>query len=212
MARDEWFRGPKWDRATRVLFEEKLSRARTQGAQHLRIKGYELTRADDKSVWAAGRSLLRRVIDEHPDDAFSVPDAHHDLGASFAREGRYEEAESQLVLALERHHHDRWGARLEIAELIVAAEWAGRYRDAARLLEEFIKSRSGLLPIEQLRVLMVEARIAVRTGDNEIARRDAKQALELLTHQTSPFPRHPGVGVAKADDATVKELETMARL
>lgn len=66
--------------------EEKLARARTQRAQYLRIKGYELS-SDDPTVWPAGRELLRRVVSEHPNDAFNGESALYDLGTSFHRTG-----------------------------------------------------------------------------------------------------------------------------
>ena len=123
MAKDDWYRGPIWDLATREQFEQRLSRARTQRAQYLRIKGYELTQADDRSVWAAGRGLLQRVLDAHPDDDLSVIEAHHDLGRSFAREGAYTEAahhyEQSLALQRQRGGGVDPGTRLTLAELIV---------------------------------------------------------------------------------------------
>jgi hypothetical protein len=179
VAKDDWYRGPIWDLATREHFEQRLSRARTQRAQYLRIKGYELSRADDRSVWAAGRGLLQRVLDEHPDDKLCVIQAHHDLGRSLAREDAYTEAAHHYEhsLALQRQ---RWagvdpGTRLTLAELIVDAGWEHRYQEAIDLLGDFNSSRAGLFPNEQFRVLLVEARIAERLGKANIARRDAEQ-------------------------------------
>jgi tetratricopeptide (TPR) repeat protein len=217
VAKDDWYRGPSWDLATRERFEQKLSRARTQRAQYLRIKGYELTHANDRSVWAAGRGLLQRVLDEHPDAEFSAIDAHHDLGRSFARQGAHVEAAKHYEesLALQREHGggvDR-GTPLAFAELIVDAGWQGRYQQALELLSEFISSRpAGLFPSEQFRVLLVEARIAQRVGKADVARRDAEQALELLAQNESVLPRHPGVGVIRTDKETFRELERLATL
>ncbi len=217
MAKDDWYRGPIWDLATREHFEQKLRRARTQRAQYLRIKGYELTQADDRSVWAAGRGLLQRVLDEHPDDELWVIEAHHDLGWSFAREGAYTEAahhyEESLALQRQRGGSVDPGTRLTLAELIVDAGWEHRYQEAVDLLGDFISSRlAGLFPIEQFRVLLVEARIAERLGKADVARRDAEQALELLAKNESVLPRHPGVGVIRTGKETFRELERLATL
>jgi tetratricopeptide (TPR) repeat protein len=217
VGKDDWYRGPIWDLATREHFEQKLSRARTQRAQYLRIKGYELTRADDRSVWAAGRGLLQRVLDEHPDDGIWVIDAHHHLGWSFAREGAYTEAayhyEASLALQRQRGGSVDPGTRLTLAELVVDAGWEHRYQEAVDLLGDFISSRpAGLFPIEHFRVLLVEARIAERLGRGDIARRDAERALELLASNESVLPRHPGVGVIRTGEETVRELERLATL
>jgi Flp pilus assembly protein TadD len=217
MAKDDWYRGPVWDLATQQRFEQKLSRARTQRAQYLLIKGYELTQADDGSVWAAGRGLLQRVLDEHPDDGLCVIDAHHDLGRSLAREGAYTEAahhyEESLALQRQRGGGVDPGTRLAVAELIVDAGWEHRYQEAVDLLGDFVSSRrAGLFPIEHFRVLLVEARIAERLGRADIARRDAERALELFAKNESVLPRHPGVGVIRTDKETVRELERLATL
>lgn len=217
VAKDDWYRGPAWDPATREHFEQRLSRARTQRPQYLRIKGYELTRADDPLVWAPGRRLLKRVLREHPDDELSVIDAHHDLGWSFARERQYAEAakhyEVSLALQRQRGGSSDPGTRLALAELLVDAGWEQRYQEAVDLLGDFIGSRpGGLFPIEQFRVLLVEARIAERVGNPEVAKRDAEQALELVAKNESVLPRHPGVGVIRADKETFRELERLAAL
>jgi tetratricopeptide (TPR) repeat protein len=217
VAKDEWYRGPAWDPATREQFEQRLSRARTQRPQYLRIKGYELTHADDPRVWAAGRGLLERVLNEHPDDELWVIDAHHDLGWSLARDGRYAEAaqhyEASLALQRQRGGSIDPGTRLALAKLIVDAGWEQRYQEAVDLLGDFISSRpAGLFPSEQFRVLLVEARIAERVGNPEVAKRDAEQALELLAKNESVIPRHPGVGVIRTDNETFHELERLAAL
>jgi Tetratricopeptide repeat len=131
VAKDDWYRGPAWDPGTREHFEEGLSRARTQRPQYLRIKGCELTQADDPLVWAPGRGLLKRVLNEHPDDELCVIEAHHDLGWSFAREGQYAEAakhyEASLALQRQRGGSIDPGTRLALAELLVDAGWEQRY-------------------------------------------------------------------------------------
>jgi hypothetical protein len=97
--------------------------------------------------------------------------------------------------------------------LIVDAGWEHRYQEAVDLLGDFISSRlGGLLPIEQFRVLLVEARIAERLGKADVARRDAEQALELMAKNESVLPRHPGVGVIRTGKQTFRELERLATL
>ena len=215
--REDWFRGQDWDSKTQRQFEDKLSRARVHRAQYLRIKGYELTQASKHEVREAGRQLLRRVLAEHPDEELWVLSAHHDLGSSLAREGAFAEATEHYAqsLAFQRERGPGMdpGTRLALAELIVEAQWAERYQEASDLLSEFLDGRPAcLFPSEQFRVLLAEARMAERLGQEDVAKRDAEHALALLADNRSPFPRHPGVGTIQTDKATFRELERLAAL
>jgi ATP/maltotriose-dependent transcriptional regulator MalT len=213
---DDWYRGPDWDPATQQEFEERLARARGQRPQYLRIKGLGLTDAEDPAVRAAGRTLLLRVLEQHPDEGMSVIAAHHDLGASYAREGDYKEASRHLAESLrlqrERNFSYDTGVALALAEAIVAARWDDRYQEALELLNEHISVRGGLFPIEQFRILLAEARIAERVGDAEVASRNAEHALALLAENKAPFSRHPTVGLIHTDAETFRELERLAAL
>lgn len=214
MGRDDWFRGPDWDTETREEFEARLGRARGQRPQYLRIKGLGLTEADDPEVREAGRTLLQRVLGEHPDDEMSVIAAHHDLAASYARENHYQGASDHYAesLRLQRACNFSYdtGVALALAEVIVAAQWEDRFQEALELLNEFISVRSGLFPVEQFRILLAEARIAERCNDADVARKNAEQALALLAKNEAPFSRHPGVGVIQTDAETFRELERLA--
>lgn len=217
VGRDDWFRGPAWDDGTREAFEGRLERARGQRPQYLRIKGHDLTNAEDARLWPEGRKLLRRVLEEHPDDTYSVISAHRDLAASLAREERYPEAaeEYRRTLDLQRDLTGGsidTGASLALAEVIVKAGLREHYEEVPELLNAFISSRAGLFPSDQFRILVTEARLAERLDQSDVARRDAVRALELLGENRAPFPRHPGVGLINADESTFRELERLADL
>ena len=78
---------------TRATFEVKLKRARQSSrAQYLRIKGLDVTGSTDGATREAGRQLLRRVLDDYPDDAVQVTMASADLGKSLADDGDLGEA------------------------------------------------------------------------------------------------------------------------
>ncbi len=56
---------------------------------------------------AGGRRLLRRVLDEYPENSVEVPWAHRLLGGAFRREGRFGDAAGHLRACIETA--DRFG-------------------------------------------------------------------------------------------------------
>ena len=142
---DYWYRNPRWDEAAREVFEAKLARARGtySRAHYLKIKAWSLTGTTDPKTIAAGRSLFARVIEEHSDELSEVEGAHHGLGESFAREGRYEEAVRHFEKGIEAgNRHSRYGAQVCLAEAIVAGRLAHRYDRALEVLAEYNDEKS----------------------------------------------------------------------
>jgi tetratricopeptide (TPR) repeat protein len=205
VADDDWFRGPAWDTRTRKRFDEKLGRARSGRSQYLRIKGLGLTEADDPDIRAAGRELLHRVLDEHPDDDLQVQLAHYALAASLQQEGELEPAAKHYRLALTIGRSDAANAGLALAELITHAHWAPRYDEALELLVDS-EALDTPFPSVLFRWNVTAARLAFRTGNQIDARECAERALQLLAENRAPFPRHPGVGLIETDERTVREL------
>jgi hypothetical protein len=209
VGRDEWFRGTAWDIRTRELFDEKLIRARKHNrSQYLRIKGLELTRSNQKDVRRAGRDLLRRVLDEHPDDRLQVTLAHSDLADSLAKDGVYAEAATHYRAAMEASDRVISHADLGLAEVILQAEWTDRYDEAWDALLKSEASRDPF-PATRFRWNLAAARLASRQGETAGAKELAKLALRCLEETESPFARHKDLGLASADRQTIRELQRM---
>jgi hypothetical protein len=97
----EWFRASSWDAEIVERFEAQLRRAQASNrAQYIRVQASHLLESSNASTRETGRALLRRVIDDHPDDDIQTNCAREQLGDSLAREGQLPEAESAL-----RHLH-----------------------------------------------------------------------------------------------------------
>lgn len=213
MARDDWYRGAAWDEEIREDFEARLGRARSGRAQYLYIKGAGLSASDDPEVREAGRALMRRSLEDHPDEVVTVISVHHALGGAYAKDGMYAEASEHYEAALAMEDGGLsviTRSDLELAELIVAAGWQGRFEEARSWLDHFWKSNDPF-PVTRFRAYLTEARIADRLGEADAARENAESALALLTKNRSPFSRHPDIGLIKTDKATFRELERLAR-
>jgi tetratricopeptide (TPR) repeat protein len=158
----------------------------------------------------AGRELLRRVIEEYPDDALQATMAHEQLARSLAKAGELEHAAEQFERALEGLGSVQQYAEVGLAEVIVDARWSDRYDEAADLLASSEASRDPF-PAIRFRWNRAAARLAALQGAREDAAELAAIALRCLEVTESPFPRHRGLGLASADRATVRELRRLAR-
>jgi uncharacterized protein HemY len=209
---DDWFRSDAWDAQARELFETKLARARSGRAQYLRIKGLALTHTDDPERIQAGRQLLQRVIDEHPEDRLEVSSAHYDLGDSLARHGCYAEAEEHLraCLSLEATVNARHDTELRLAEVLIDGHTRS-LDEAWELLNVAGNPRGVLFHAIAWRVEIARARLRARQDDRPAAAMHARNALALLDHNEPQFSRHPNVGLILPDDRTISELKRLAR-
>lgn len=210
VARDDWYRGSAWDERTRELFEEKLSRARPHTrAQYLRIKGLGLTASENDTLRAAGRDLLRRVLDEHPDDELQITLAHSELALSLADDRAFVEAAEHYRVAMEGPSNVVTHAQLGFAEVVLQAGWVDRYDEALDMLLKDEASHDPF-PARRFRWNLAAARLASRRGHAADATELAKLALRALEETESPFVQHKKLGLASADEQTIQELRRIA--
>lgn len=100
MPDDDWYRSRTWSEEIAAEFEKRLSRARTQRCQYLKIQGATLAYSDSSGLRRAGRDLLRRVIRDYPDD-FDAKSACESIGMSYRKDGRLRESADSLRAAVE---------------------------------------------------------------------------------------------------------------
>jgi tetratricopeptide (TPR) repeat protein len=210
---DDWFRSPGWDEANQQLFEEKLSQARTIRPQYMRIKALSLLGTGDKRRVAAGRDLLHRLMEEHPDDIFGVSGAHYALGDSFAKEGRHREAIGYLreCLKLEREGGPKHRTELRLAEVLIAAPESPDFDEVWELLGATGADGGLVFNSDVWRIEVGRARLLVRQGDEEAAGEHARRALDVLARNEPQLPRHPTVGRIHADRKTVREMKRLSK-
>jgi hypothetical protein len=183
----------------RELFEAKLARARSGRSQYLRIKGLALTGTDDADRITAGRQLLQRVIEEHPNDGHAVCSAHYALGDSLTRDRRYAEAERLLCacLALEPIVHVFHYTELRLAEVMIQDDATSSLDEAWQLLQTAGSSRGVLFRNTAWRIEIACARLFTREGDRSAAATHAQNALALLSHNEPQFSRYTGLRLAE---------------
>jgi hypothetical protein len=211
MGREDWFRSEVWDDAARDLFETKLARSRSSNhAQYLRIQGLTLVETADHKRVEAGRGLLRRVLDEYPDEALEVASAYYALGQSLARDQGYDEAIGRLraCLEVEAGKNFKNGAELLLGETLIASAAPSFLDEAWELLDAW--EREAVFGSEFWRIEVARARLLVRKGNPQGASIHARNALELLEHDKPTFSRHPTVGRIQADEATIGEMRRLA--
>lgn len=201
----EWFRTPDWDAAAREDFEQRLGRARSSRPQYLRIKALALTSV---GLFDDAVRLLERLRTEHP-DAFDVWYATEVLGDIAREQGRLDEAEHHYRRLLSSPERNGTSGMVEVSLAEVLLE-AGRADDAAVALEQADRDSVDTFHANLFRFLVTRARIDAARGHVDGAATAAARALELVD-APSQYPRHPGVGVVRTDDASIDALQEMTR-
>jgi tetratricopeptide (TPR) repeat protein len=194
------------------LFEAKLARTRSgfNRAQYLRIQGLTLVETGDRRRVEAGRQLLQRVIDEHPNEPLEVAGAHYALAQSFVRDGLHDEAMGRLrtCLALEAGANFKHGSELLLAEALIERDSESAFEEAWDLLNAW--AEEAVFNSDFWRIEVARARLLARAGDRAKASTHARNALELFERDEPTFSRHPTVGRIHADKATVREMRRLA--
>jgi hypothetical protein len=214
----DWFRSSTWTPQIAEAFEVKLTRARhSSRAQYLYIQGAHLTASPEADVREAGRTLLRRVAAEYPDD-FHAKSATEQLGESFAGEGRFDEAElafRETVRLCAESPIGRSGTTgtpdLRLAEIILLRGDARRLDDVAALLDDAEPEVRGQSIMRDVvfRFLLASAQLADLRSDPRAAEL-AREALAVAAETSQAVPRHPDVGRPSATPDQLAELDRVA--
>lgn len=215
--RDEWYRSPDWDPATREMVERKLSRARTpyNRAQNTKLKALSLIRTGDPAKRRGAIDLLSRVVRDHRDDPnpmvrCMVVDSCELLGEAHEEEGDFARAEDlyreaiQLCTIQPCTPHN---SEMRLAQLIVRTRQRAKFAEARELI-----SLDPAFADRRFAYLVAEARMAALEGDERKAAICAGAALGVLKYQKPPLPRIPTFGVPEPDDETLAELQDLASL
>jgi predicted Zn-dependent protease len=190
------------------VFEDRLSRARDWNRpQYLRIKALALRDAGDLKT---AEELLNRVVIDYP-KSIDCGICLELLGDIARDEGFGETAEKYY-----REVIHRWPdlngttglVEVSLAEVLTDSDALVRHEEALRLLDSALK-RGRMMNSGLFRWNIALARAAEKLGDAKTFSRAARTALSL-TKLGPQFPRHPTVGLAKPDAATLAWLEKAA--
>jgi tetratricopeptide (TPR) repeat protein len=212
----DWFRAPTWTTEASDSFEQRLRRARAGNRpQYLRVQAVTLLESEsaDAHDRQAAIALLHRLLDQYPDN-WQVSTAHELLGEAYRASGDLDRAEQHLRCCLETSPSDRSGTTglpdLTLAELLVERGTPAGLGEAAALLDAADLSERLAFHTHVFRFYLARARLAHRVGDDR--QRDyAARALGVAAIADPQLPRHPDVGLVRADAATLAELQRLAR-
>ena len=211
----DWFRAPTWTTEDRDTFEQRLRRARESNRpQYLRVQA--VTLLDSESADARDRqaaiTLLHRLLDQYPDN-WQVPVAHELLGKAYWADRDLDRAEQHLRRCLVTSPPDRSGTTgvpdLTLAELLVERGTRADLVEAAALLDAADLIKRLAFHSRVFRFYLVRARLAARIGDDRQGDY-AEHALRVAMITEPQLPRHPDVGLVRADPAVLAELQRMA--
>jgi hypothetical protein len=208
---EDWFRSPDWDVGAQEQFEERLRRASSSHrSQYLRIKALALMDQGGNAEARGARELLVRVIETYP-GSLDVVMAHEHLGELDAREGHRSAAEAHFRVAvrLAGERNTRGDAALRLPELLIEDDTEESRREAHEVLDA-IPPHSLVFASQRFRFAVARARLAYAEGDNAEARRYAESALMEAGRDAPDFPRHPTVGLVRAETTVIDEMEKLA--
>ena len=203
----EWFRSTDCSPEGAAEFERRLARARPHNrAAYLRIKGLSVAAAGNV---AAARELWVRVLDDQgPYARAESHNAMEHLGDSYLTDDP-EQAEAFYRRLIAENPTLNGGPHLKLAEVLIARGTDEALEEASRLLTQWMETDSSRFPNELFRWNVALVAVADATGHAEVAQEAARRALQQV-EQGSVFPRHPGVGVVEADQATLRRLRVLA--
>ena len=209
---DDWFRSSDWSANAQEEFERRLGRARAfNRPQYLRIKALALIEHGGKPQAAGARQLLVRLIETYP-ESLDVVLAHEHLGELDAREGRPREAVAHFraALQLSPKRNVCGDAALRLPETLIEQGNDDQRAEASRLLDA-IAEADLVFASQRFRYAVARARLAQASGYEAEAKAYAENALTEAARDTPDFPRHPTVGLVKADRKVLKEMRKLAR-
>lgn len=216
----EWYLGDDWDNETQQMFEQKLKRSRGayNKAQYLRIKGSSLLKSKDSLKKMAGCELLKRVIDEYPNEFSNVMFAYEQLGDYYFSMGEYEKAEFNYRKSILFYKQNgRSGSSgigdIKLAETILNTGKSDKLSEAYSLLKDEFKRTGGELILNDdiFRYYSVLAKISVALEKKEEAKEYAQKALQLAAIKEPQLDNYPQLGVVKVNNDELVKLNDILK-
>lgn len=209
MGRDDWYRNSDWSAEAEEAFRTKLSRARGQKPQYIKIQAGYLS----ESHPTVALSLIEEYF-QTDDDVF-IPDAHCIQAEAYRALGRTQDAVGALRAALdwEESHPDLiTTARIDYPKLVVLERLLEEYDYALEILTTRFSSSDHSFPNMRYTWNGCCALIAFEKGEISEAKQFAQRALRAAAEIESPFRHHRSVGVVKdAADEFGRRIKRVAR-
>jgi tetratricopeptide (TPR) repeat protein len=186
----DWFRNTSWDDSIERAFNAKLSRAKRNGPQYLRIQACTLARSHPE--------VALKLLDQY----FQLPDqyeraqAYTDRATALLALGRVDEAISAYESALAREAalpNRRTRAYLDLPYLIARHGKRTLYDRALEILNAHQKEL--MFAVDHFLWNAVHALVAMDLQKPAIAKPYAERALQAAARKDSGMRYHPSTGL-----------------
>jgi len=204
----EWYRRKTWTKLDEEEFFVKLARARKDGrAQYLKIQAIELVDTNDNKLLKVAESLLKKMLEEYPEDRFNKSSALKTLGDIYNETGKEDSAIEYYKMAIDFekiYPNVQTGAYLNYGELIVKSKRVSQYEDVEKILLGRYSSLA--FPIQNFKVNSILSFINNYNGKKDIAKHYAELADQNANEKTSGFHYHKELGLVNDKEIWLKKL------
>lgn len=213
MARDDWYRNSVWTEDIKADFFKRLNRSRTSyhKAQYLRIQAGHLQETGTKKNIKAALELLDLMLNKYPDES-QLASAYLQSAQCLEYFQNYESAIESFrrsIDAEKEYPSHRVGTAIQFAWFAVRNEIAELYDEVISIIEP--DKVDFAWPISQFKFFSILAVVSDYYGDTVPSIRFAKNALEAMAKQESPFRYHKALGLVKnPDKAIVKKIKKIS--
>lgn len=199
----EWYRKKSWTTSDQEEFFNKLNRARNdKRAEYLKIQAIELTQTGKPGLLDVAEQLLRKLLDEYPEDHFNKSSALHTLGKIYQSRKDSKMAliyYKQAIDAEKDFPNTKTGVDLDFSELVLKLDQSTHFDLAQQLMKARIED--AIFPIEKYRASLILAAIHKSKGEQPEFERYKKLADESAAQKTSGLSHHPSLGLVKKRDS-----------
>jgi hypothetical protein len=213
MADLDWYRQESWNQEAASNFEMRLSRARGQRGEYLRIQALTLVDTSRAENASPAIELAKRHL-EHAPEGISAAQMHAVIARAYVT---LNDVDAAIVAYRDavRLEHSRPNVRgyyyLEFSWFIATNSISSLYDEALDAIENNKAEQDLIFPANQYRYFASLALIAAESDDMSTARRMATNALKATSVEAGPFWRLPALGIVKSKkDFHRQRLEQLA--
>lgn len=204
----DWYRRKTWTKTDEEEFFTKLARARKGGqAQYLKIQAIELVATKDRQLLMVAESLLKKMLDEFPDDNFNKSSAFQTLGNIHRLNDNFEEAIKYYKKAIDFekiYPNVKTNSYLDYSELIIKTGKADQYDFVESILLKELPGQ--IFPVLRYKTYSILSVINSYKNNTEQARHFAELADKNANEETSGLRYHKYLGVVKDRDSWLDNL------